>query len=149
MTHLGFVAILIGLLPCWWRMPAPETSSPCVAASAALAIARHGWSWRALALLGFGSKAGIVPLHVWLPRAHPEAPSHVSALMSGGHGQARACTASCGSGSTCSAAGPRGGGLLVLALGAVLSALRDPAGGVGTDLKRLLAYSTTENMGWS
>jgi formate hydrogenlyase subunit 3/multisubunit Na+/H+ antiporter MnhD subunit len=37
----------------------------------------------ALALLGFGTKAGIVPLHVWLPRAHPAAPSHVSALMSG------------------------------------------------------------------
>ena len=36
-----------------------------------------------LALIAFGSKAGIVPLHVWLPRAHPEAPSHVSALMSG------------------------------------------------------------------
>ncbi|MCX6069216.1 MAG: proton-conducting transporter membrane subunit, partial [Chloroflexi bacterium] len=36
-----------------------------------------------LAFLGFGSKAGIVPLHVWLPRAHPAAPSHVSALMSG------------------------------------------------------------------
>jgi formate hydrogenlyase subunit 3/multisubunit Na+/H+ antiporter MnhD subunit len=37
----------------------------------------------ALALLGFGTKAGVVPLHVWLPRAHPAAPSHVSALMSG------------------------------------------------------------------
>ena len=35
-----------------------------------------------LCLVGFGSKAGIVPLHAWLPRAHPEAPSHVSALMS-------------------------------------------------------------------
>ncbi len=37
----------------------------------------------ALALLGAGSKAGLVPLHVWLPLAHPAAPSHVSALMSG------------------------------------------------------------------
>jgi len=36
-----------------------------------------------LAVIGFGSKAGVVPLHVWLPRAHPAAPSHVSALMSG------------------------------------------------------------------
>jgi len=36
-----------------------------------------------LALFGFGTKAGIVPLHVWLPMAHPVAPSHVSALMSG------------------------------------------------------------------
>src|SRR5215218_8037139 len=37
----------------------------------------------ALALLGTGSKVGLVPLHVWLPLAHPAAPSHVSALMSG------------------------------------------------------------------
>src|SRR5712691_5913494 len=37
----------------------------------------------ALALIGAGSKAGVVPLHVWLPLAHPAAPSHVSALMSG------------------------------------------------------------------
>ena len=36
-----------------------------------------------LLLLGFGTKAGMMPLHVWLPRAHPVAPSHVSALMSG------------------------------------------------------------------
>ena len=36
-----------------------------------------------LALAGFGAKAGVVPLHVWLPKAHPAAPSHVSALMSG------------------------------------------------------------------
>ena len=36
-----------------------------------------------LALIGTGSKAGLVPLHAWLPLAHPAAPSHVSALMSG------------------------------------------------------------------
>ena len=36
-----------------------------------------------LALLGFGSKAGIFPLHIWLPHAHPAAPSHISAIMSG------------------------------------------------------------------
>ena len=36
-----------------------------------------------LALIGFGAKAGFVPFHVWLPEAHPAAPSHVSALMSG------------------------------------------------------------------
>lgn len=35
------------------------------------------------ALLGFGTKAGVIPLHIWLPKAHPQAPSHVSALMSG------------------------------------------------------------------
>ena len=50
--------------------------------------AAHGPSWKsglvlALVLLGAGSKAGLVPLHIWLPLAHPAAPSHVSALMSG------------------------------------------------------------------
>ena len=43
---------------------------------------RRRWCW-SLALIGAGSKAGLVPLHVWLPLAHPAAPSHVSALMSG------------------------------------------------------------------
>ena len=36
-----------------------------------------------LALVGFGTKAGLMPMHIWLPEAHPAAPSHVSALMSG------------------------------------------------------------------
>ena len=36
-----------------------------------------------LALAGFGTKAGLVPMHIWLPKAHPSAPSNVSALMSG------------------------------------------------------------------
>ena len=35
------------------------------------------------AVIGFGTKAGFMPLHVWLPEAHPAAPSHVSAVMSG------------------------------------------------------------------
>ena len=43
----------------------------------------------ALGLVGFGTKAGLVPLHVWLPEAHPAAPSHVSALLSGGDDQDR------------------------------------------------------------
>ena len=36
-----------------------------------------------LALIGFGTKAGFIPMHIWLPLAHPVAPSHVSAVMSG------------------------------------------------------------------
>ncbi len=51
---------------------APRSSTPTWAAVAFL-----------LALFGFGAKAGLVPLHVWLPEAHPAAPSPVSALMSG------------------------------------------------------------------
>src|SRR5256884_9804945 len=48
----------------------------------AASAAPHGWIL-ILVLLGAGSKAGLVPLHVWLPLAHPAAPSHISALMSG------------------------------------------------------------------
>ena len=58
-----------------------------------------------LALLGAGSKAGLVPLHVWLPLAHPAAPSHVSALMSGVMTKVSACScsasASASTASTC------------------------------------------------
>ena len=101
-----------------------------------------------LVLVGAGSKAGLVPLHVWLPLAHPAAPSHVSALMSGvmtkvaiyafirivfdlaraaglvvGHRRARAWVAR-------------------RRLMGVLYALFQ------TDLKRMLAYSTIENIGF-
>jgi hydrogenase-4 component B len=61
-----------------------------------------------LALIGAGSKAGLVPLHVWLPLAHPAAPSHVSALMSGVMTKV-ASTASSASCSICSAPPPGGG----------------------------------------
>ena len=99
-----------------------------------------------LVLLGAGSKAGLVPLHVWLPLAHPAAPSHVSALMSGVmtkvaiYGFIRIVFDLMG-------APGWWAGLVVLvpagttALIGVLSAL------LQRDLKRLLAYSTVENVG--
>jgi hydrogenase-4 component B len=99
-----------------------------------------------LTLLGAGSKAGLVPLHAWLPLAHPAAPSHVSALMSGA--------------------------MTKVALYAILRVLFDLTGGAGwwpgliliclgglsavmgalyalwqSDLKKVLAYSTVENVG--
>ena len=99
-----------------------------------------------LTLIGFASKAGILPLHAWLPRAHPEAPSHVSALMSaamvtlGVYGIVRV-------GFDLLGGGARWWWLLVLALGAVSAVYGILQAAIGTDLKRLLAYSTTENMG--
>src|SRR5215813_6916221 len=99
-----------------------------------------------LAVLGFGAKAGLVPLHVWLPRAHPAAPSHVSALMSGVmvklgvYGILRLTLDLLG-------VGPAWWGALLIGLGAasalvgVLYALTED------DLKRLLAYSSVENVG--
>ena len=99
-----------------------------------------------LAVLGFGSKAGLVPLHVWLPRAHPAAPSHVSALMSGVmvklgvYGVLRFALDLLGDGPTW------WGGLLV-ALGAVSALVGVLYALMEDDLKRLLAYSTVENVG--
>ena len=99
-----------------------------------------------LLLLGFATKAGIVPLHVWLPRAHPQAPSHVSALMSGVmvtagvFGLLRVIVGILGP-------GPIWWALLILALGAASAVLGALYALVERDLKRLLAYSTIENMG--
>ncbi|HKY71995.1 MAG TPA: hydrogenase 4 subunit B [Nitrospira sp.] len=99
------------------------------------------------ALIGFGTKAGIVPFHVWLPYAHPAAPSHVSALMSGvmiktaiyallrvyfdffgGHF-------------------PWWWGFIVLAVGAVSALLGVMYALMEHDLKSLLAYHSVENIG--
>ena len=100
----------------------------------------------ALVLLGAGSKAGLVPLHVWLPLAHPAAPSHVSALMSGVmtkvavYGFIRIVLDLLGPPEWWWA-------MVVLALGGVTSALGVLYALMQHDLKRLLAYHTVENIG--
>ena len=100
----------------------------------------------ALALIGTGSKAGLVPLHVWLPLAHPAAPSHVSALMSGVmtkvavYGFVRIVFDLLGEPSWWWSIAVLGLGSITAVLG-VLYALMQ------RDLKRLLAYSTVENIG--
>ena len=99
-----------------------------------------------LALIGAGSKAGIVPLHVWLPLAHPAAPSHVSALMSGVmtkvavYGFVRIVFG---------LAGPAAWwwSVPVLAVGAATALLGVLYALMQHDLKRLLAYHTVENIG--
>lgn len=99
-----------------------------------------------LALIGFGSKAGVVPLHVWLPKAHPEAPSPVSALMSG----AMIALGVYGIilvGDVILGGGPLWWWLLVLAVGAASALFGSLHAASSTDLKRLLAYSTTDNVG--
>lgn len=99
-----------------------------------------------LALVGFGSKAGLVPLHVWLPRAHPAAPSHVSALMSGVmiklgiYGIVRVVFDLMGGGP------PWWGGVLLVA-GSVSALLGVLYALMEHDLKRLLAYHSIENIG--
>jgi hydrogenase-4 component B len=99
----------------------------------------------ALALLGFGLKAGIMPLHVWLPSAHAIAPSHVSALMSGViikmgvYGLFRV--------TSLLPSPPVEWGGIVLALGAVSGVLGVVFAVAQHDLKRLLAYHSIENIG--
>jgi len=99
-----------------------------------------------LALFGFGTKAGIVPLHVWLPMAHPVAPSHVSALMSGVvikmgiYGLVRIALDLLGG-------GPAWWGGVVLGVGAVSALLGVLYALMEHDLKRLLAYHSVENIG--
>ena len=99
-----------------------------------------------LALIGFGTKAGIIPLHVWLPRAHPVAPSNISALMSGVmiktgiYGLLRVTFDFLGP-------GPIWWGYVVLALGAVTALLGVMYALMEHDLKRLLAQHSVENIG--
>jgi formate hydrogenlyase subunit 3/multisubunit Na+/H+ antiporter MnhD subunit len=100
----------------------------------------------ALVLIGAGSKAGLVPLHVWLPLAHPAAPSHVSALMSGVmtkvavYGFVRIVFDLLGVPTWWS-------GVVVLFLGGVTAVLGVLYALMEHDLKRLLAYHTVENIG--
>jgi formate hydrogenlyase subunit 3/multisubunit Na+/H+ antiporter MnhD subunit len=101
----------------------------------------------ALALLGAGSKAGLVPLHVWLPLAHPAAPSHVSALMSGVmtkvavYGFIRIVFDLLGEPVLWWWGG------VVLAVGGITAVLGVLYALMQHDLKRLLAYHTVENIG--
>jgi hydrogenase-4 component B len=96
-------------------------------------------------LIGFGLKAGIMPLHIWLPSAHANAPSHISALMSGivlkmgVYGLIRVLSFF--------SAPPLWWGVLILALG-IMSAVVGVLFAIGQhDLKRLLAYHSIENIG--
>jgi hydrogenase-4 component B len=99
-----------------------------------------------LTLVGAGSKAGIVPLHVWLPLAHPAAPSHVSALLSGVmtkvgvYGFIRIVFDLIGEPTPYA-------GLIVAAIGGITAALGILYALMQHDVKRLLAYSTVENIG--
>src|SRR5205814_3186344 len=100
----------------------------------------------ALFFLGFGVKAGVIPLHVWLPEAHPAAPTSISALMSavliktGIYGIVRICAFGLGV--------PRlSWGVFVVALGGLSALLGVLYALMQHDLKRLLAYHSIENIG--
>jgi len=142
MAHIGGLAILLGF--------------------GVLAAFGHGFSFEAmrgaplpvgwatvafaLAFVGFGMKAGLVPLHAWLPEAHPAAPSHISALMSGVmlkvavYGFIRFVFGLIGQLHW-------QWGVVVLVIGSVSALMGVLYAMMQTDLKRLLAYSSVENLG--
>ncbi|MGV0792042.1 proton-conducting transporter transmembrane domain-containing protein [Mycolicibacterium sp. XJ1819] len=140
MTQLGFVAILVGLMVLSAAGGADRFADMAAVPAGVRTVVF------VLTLVGFGSKAGLVPLHAWLPRAHPEAPSPVSALMSaamvslGVYGILRIDLQLLGP-------GPRWWALTLMVVGAGSALYGVLQASVATDLKRLFAYSTTENMG--
>jgi len=141
-AHVGAIAILLsfGVMQGGsWRftfdaMRAAHLSPPWAAAAFLLA------------LFGFGAKAGLVPLHVWLPEAHPAAPSPVSALMSGVmlkmavYGMLRVSFDLLGRPTWWWGLVPLAVGLFTALYGVIFAAAQ-------TDMKRLLAYSSIENIG--
>jgi hydrogenase-4 component B len=144
MTHVGFAALMAMFL----LMSGGDLTTSFAgmrANAAALSHAARNLIF-VLALFGFGSKAGIVPLHVWLPMAHPVAPSHVSALMSGVvikmgiYGLVRVALDLLGG-------GPVWWGGVVLGIGAISALLGVLYALMEHDLKRLLAYHSVENIG--
>ncbi|MCX5562827.1 proton-conducting transporter membrane subunit [Streptomyces sp. NBC_00038] len=144
MTHLGLVLLLVGLMV-YAAQAGGETFAALRAGTAGMSPSVRGLVF-VLTAVAFTSKAGLVPLHAWLPRAHPEAPSAVSALMSaamvnlGVYGLVRV-------GLDLLGGGPAWWWLLVMALGGLSAVYGILQAAMASDLKRLLAYSTSENMG--
>jgi hydrogenase-4 component B len=140
-THTGTLGLfalfpLLNLLTGSWLFPVPASMAATSGLSAAVFLT---------ALFAFGLKAGIMPLHIWLPSAHANAPSHVSAAMSGVilkvgvYGLIRTLSFF--------HAVPLWWGAAVLLLG-VVSGVAGVAFAIGQhDLKRLLAYHSIENIG--
>jgi hydrogenase-4 component B len=144
MTHAGLACLLIGFLT--MVQATGSFAMPEWARAAATVDPKLRNIVFAVMAAGFLSKAGAIPFHVWLPRAHPAAPSHISAVMSGVmiklgiYGLIRI-------GFDWLGVGPRWWGVLILLIGAVSAVLGVLYAIVDSDLKRLLAYSSVENIG--
>jgi hydrogenase-4 component B len=97
-------------------------------------------------IVGFGTKAGIIPFHIWLPSAHPAAPSNISSLMSGVmiktgiYGFIRISMDLLGQ-------GPEWWGITIIVLGAISSVIGVLYALMEHDIKKLLAYHSIENIG--
>lgn len=144
-AHVATVALLLLVLLLASAGGTFSISGLAMPASLAARAAAPAGVLFLLALIGFGTKAGIVPLHVWLPDAHSAAPSHVSALMSavmitmGFYGLARFVPLA--------GAPAAWWGYLLVVLGAAGAVGGIAFGLAQRDVKRTLAYSTVENAG--
>ena len=141
MTHVGSAFLLVGLL-ILMALSGGQTMGPLAHPLSGLLR----WGLFALFLVGFATKGGLVPLHVWLPYAHPAAPSSVSALMSGVmiktavYGMLRFLF---------DLLGPVDlwGGAILLGLGALSALTGVVYAYMDRNIKRMLAYSSIENLG--
>ncbi|WP_415281396.1 hydrogenase 4 subunit B [Candidatus Nitrososphaera sp. FF02] len=147
MTHLGTAFIIGSFLTLYFQtgslsfdsFRSPASSVPAYIKDIAFV----------LAFIGFGTKAGLVPLHVWLPQAHPSAPSNVSALMSAVmikvaiYGLVRTTFDFAGPSSPDSA----WWGMLLVVAGSVSALIGVLYAAIEKDIKRALAYSSIENIG--
>jgi hydrogenase-4 component B len=141
MTHIGTAFLLIGIMISYSYTNSFDLfgSSDAIPAGAKNVIF-------IMYLLGFGTKAGAIPLHIWLPYAHPAAPSNVSALMSGimiktaVYGLIRFVMGFLG-------LQEAWWGILIIIIGIVSAVLGVAYAMMETDIKRILAYSSVENMG--
>ncbi|WP_300886935.1 proton-conducting transporter membrane subunit [uncultured Alistipes sp.] len=142
MMHIGFVLLVAG-----FATLDRACGSADFAALAGYFAGRNPLPLFLVFLLGFGMKAGLFPMHVWLPQAHPAAPSHVSALMSGVmiktgiYGILRVTA------QLADLPALRTAGLILLGCGIATGLWGILLASAQNDIKRLLAYSSIENVG--
>jgi len=141
-TGAACVLVALVILAVW----AGDPSFTAIGRAAATLPSRLREAVFVLALLGFGSKAGLLPLHFWLPRAHPVAPANASALLSGAmlkvalYGLLLVTL-------ELAAPGPTAWGLTLILIGTISAVGGVLYAVVDHDLKRLLAYHSVENVG--
>ena len=142
MMHVGFILLVAAFATTFSLTGEASFEAVSLCASSSKTIVLF-----VLFLLGFGMKAGMFPLHVWLPEAHPAAPSHVSAIMSGVmiktgvYGVMRILW------HLAEAEELYVIGMIILAVGIVTGVWGIILATTQNDMKRLLAYSSMENVG--
>ena len=146
--YLGFAVLAAGcLVPAFGLLAGGAESFEFTAMRAAPPDGWRAAAVLALGLAGAGAKAGLVPLHLWLPLAHPAAPSHVSALMSGAMTKIAIYVLARLLLDLCGPAQPAWWGIPLLVAGAASALLGALRANLEGDAKTLLACSTIENIG--